>query len=195
MLGAPNIYRLNALPSWSCFLPFYVSEAEEHALRFHINYGNMLEEFYHQVHFTIPEICLFLVHESMATMLLYDPHEYFCFNEEELLSDCCSEWNSSFLCLWALSWGKKGINFGVHMEQTLSMMLILTFQYTPELVKKWKQEGVLKSAPLVYLKIWRKLGSMPHSAKQSQNVASIPLSPFVAVLWIIVLIPIDWWEE
>lgn len=67
LLGATNICHLNALPSWSCFLLFYVSEAEEHALRFNANYGNMLEEFYCHVHFTIPEVGLFLVHESTAT--------------------------------------------------------------------------------------------------------------------------------
>lgn len=42
LLGSPNIYHLNALPSWSCSLLFYVSKAEEHALRFNSSYAALI---------------------------------------------------------------------------------------------------------------------------------------------------------
>lgn len=65
-------------------------------LKFNINdatlrlTGNTVEEFYHHVHFTLPEICVFLGSESMAAMLLCDACGYFCFNED-FLSACFSK--------------------------------------------------------------------------------------------------------
>lgn len=80
------------------------------------------------------------------------------------------------------------------MEQTLGVMLIVTSQHTPELLKKRKQEWVLKSAPGLP-KDSEKQICVTLTQNQSRYLASPPLGPFVMVLWIIVIISGDWWEE